>query len=275
MKKMSLSVCFLVLVMLLSACGNSEKAPETTVPSVTAATLEQEPELGLADCTLSTTTWSSPNGATVHLQATPLSYTAGDHADLLVRLESDEVATVSCDWNGSNYAASVDLNAEDGLCYYLYMTAANGNTLEVPVNTPSVPRDPALINMKSALESYCSITIEGSEFTDNTLVISAGRIQVQVPTITNNGETIAPLDAALTLTFEGNILTEESVTLAPSGTDGLFDADISSISFAVPGLEDDQQLELSVQTTLSNGQILSAYGGNWICNAEDLLPVVG
>ena len=36
-----------------------------------------------------------------------------------------------------------------------------------------------------------------------------------------------------------------------------------------------QSLDLTLNVTLTNGQVLSAFGGSWVPNDEGLLPVVG
>ena len=36
-----------------------------------------------------------------------------------------------------------------------------------------------------------------------------------------------------------------------------------------------QKADLTLSATLTNGQVLSAYGGNWQFNEDGLLPVVG
>lgn len=278
MKKMTILAMILVLAIALTACGG-EKAPETTAATVAAtAPVETAPvaqPLSLTSWNMSASTWSSPNGATVHINATPNAYAEGQKADFVVRLESDDVTTIPCQWDGTNYTASADLNAANGYCYYVVLTAADGTVTECAVNTPAAPVNEALINMEAALASYCSVTIEESEIADNKLNLANCKVQVQAPTITNEGETISCKKAYLILSFNEEELAKVEVNLEETATAGLFEAAVSGITFDIPALENDQKVVLSVNAALSNGQALSAFGGEWVYNEEGLLPVVG
>ena len=278
MKKMTILAMILVLAIALTACGG-EKAPETTAATVAAtAPVETAPvaqPLSLTSWNMSASTWSSPNGATVHINATPNAYAEGQKADFVVRLESDDVTTIPCQWDGTNYTASADLNAANGYCYYVVLTAADGTVTECAVNTPAAPVNEALINMEAALASYCSVTIEESEIADNKLNLANCKVQVQAPTITNEGETISCKEAYLILSFNEEELAKVEVNLEETATAGLFEAAVSGITFDIPALENDQKVVLSVNAALSNGQALSAFGGEWVYNEEGLLPVVG
>ena len=278
MKKMTILAMILVLAIALTACGG-DKAPETTAATVAAtAPVETAPvaqPLSLTSWNMSASTWSSPNGATVHINATPNAYAEGQKADFVVRLESDDVTSIPCQWDGTNYTASADLNAANGYCYYVVLTAADGTVTECAVNTPAAPVNEALINMEAALASYCSVTIEESEIADNKLNLANCKVQVQAPTITNEGETISCKKAYLILSFNEEELAKVEVNLEETATAGLFEAAVSGITFDIPALENDQKVVLSVNAALSNGQALSAFGGEWVYNEEGLLPVVG
>ncbi len=279
MKRMSILAVILVLALALSACGSS-KTPETTAATV-AATVPTETEaaapvvLALADCSMSATTWSSPNGATIHVSAAPEVYADGLIAAFEVRLGGEDVAVIPCEWDGTVFTASADLNAADGYSYYVVLTAPDGTSEEFGVNTVSQPTVEAFVNMETALKSYCSITVEESTFEGGKLTLTKGNVQVQAPTITNNNEVITCAKAELVLLFNGETLGTEAVTLSETDTAGLFEGQLQDVTFDIPEMEDDQQLDLMLNVTLSNDQVLTAFGGNWFYNAEGLLPVVG
>ena len=280
MKKMTILAVILVLVMALTACGG-EKAPETTataaptVAAVPAETAASSQPLTLTDWNLGVSTWSSPNGATVHLSATPSSYAEGQSAEFIIRLEGDDVFTAPCQWDGTSYTADADLNAANGYCYYVNITAADGTVTEVAVNTPAEPTDEVLINMEAALTSYCNLIVEESEITNNKLNLTNCNIQVQVPVITNDGAAITCQNAVLTLNLGAEEIAQAEVTLEATETAGLFEKAISGMTFDIPALDGDQQLELVLNVTLSNGQELTAYGSSWVTDEGNLLPVVG
>lgn len=281
MKKLTILAVILALAVALTACGG-EKVPEatetmaaTTIATVSAETAAPSQPLTLTGWEMTANTWSSPNGATINISAATNYYEEGQKADFVVRLEGDEVANVPCKWDSISYTASVDLNAANGYCYYVVLTAADGTVTEVAVNTPTEPTNAAFIDMEAALESYCSVIIEDSAFENGKLTLSGGQVQVKAPTITNAGETITCQEAALVLSFNGEELKREVLTLTQTDTAGLFEAALENVVFDIPELEADQKVELTLHVTLTNGQVLSAYGGDWLYDEEGLLPVLG
>ena len=276
MKRRSLLAVIALIAMLtlvLAGCGSDDKNTADTTPSVPELTAGQP--LDLTSSSLTAATWSSPNGATVTLTAVPNGYSQGQSAAFIVRLEGEEAANVPCDWDGSAYTAAADLNAADGYCYYVLLTAADGTQTEVAINTPTAPTDDALINLASSLESYCNMTVEASTLDGSTLTITTGSVDVQAPRITNNGETITCSEAELVLTFGEEVLGTAQLKLDEAEIPGSYTANISGISFSIPGMEDDQQLSIRLDVTLSNGQFLTASGGTFYFLNGEMVSSVG
>ena len=80
MKKMTVLTVVLALAVLLTACGG-EKAPAETTAAAESAAVNTVPvettapqPLTLTSWSMHATTWSSPNGATIHISATPNYY---------------------------------------------------------------------------------------------------------------------------------------------------------------------------------------------------------
>ena len=262
-----------MLVSILAGCGSDDKNAADTLPSVPELTAGQP--LALSSSSLTAATWSSPNGATVTLTAVPNGYSQGQSASFIVRLEGEEAANVPCDWDGSVYTASADLNGADGYCYYVLLTAADGTQTEVAINTPTAPTDDALINLASSLESYCNMTVEAATQDGSTLTITTGSVDVQAPRITNNGETITCSKAELVLTFGEEVLGTAQLKLEEAEIPGSYTANISGISFSIPSMEDDQQLSIRLDVTLSNGQFLTASGGTFYFLNGEMVSSVG
>lgn len=261
------------VAMMLVGCGSKETTPETTAAPETAPAADLP--LGLSYWSLSASTWSSPNGATVHLSAAPYSHEEGQNAVFSVRLEGDDIESVPCTWDGTQYTASADLNAADGYCYYVVLTTADGKLEEIAVNTPAEPTDEALINMESALNSYCTLVVEDSKTEANRLTITAGSVQIQPPQITNEGEKVTCTEAVLTLSFNDAEAGTKTLTLPEPGDNGSYTLQISDVSFDIPTMEDDQQLTLRLDVTLSNGQTLTDANGTWFYMGGELVSVVG
>ena len=196
-------------------------------------------------------------------------------AVFVVRLEGDDVVTADCQWDGTNYTADADLNAANDYCYYVILTAADGTSTEVAVNTPAAPTNEALINLEAALASYCNLVVEESEITDNKLNLTKGTVQVQLPLITNEGETIGCQEAILVLDCNGQLLEQPVTGLTETATAGLFEADVSGTAFEVPEMEAEQDIQLTLNVKLTNGQELTAFGSSWVSGDGSLLPVVG
>lgn len=258
----------LVAAMVFAACGGEDAQPSVS-------TFQEDQALGLASWELSAETWSSPNGATVNLSAVPTRRAEGDAATFLVRLEGEDVASTDCAWDGSVYTASLDLNAADGYCYYVVLSDAAGETLEVAVNTPTEPVDDTLIDMESSLNAYCDIQVSNYSYDGKWLTITEGKLEVQPPRIADGGQAVLCSEAVLELSQNGEPVDSVSLALPDPDVNGGYNVELSNTAFQVPAMEEDQQLILRLDVTLSNGQSLTAPGGTWFYNDGQLLMSVG
>jgi len=259
-----------LLAMTLAGCGTGKSAEATEQAGSEAL------PLGLSAWSMNATAWSSPNGATVNIHATPNSYAEGQSAVFSIRLEGDEIAAIPCQWDGSAYTASAELNAADGYCYYMILTAADGTGTEVGVNIPNAPTDESLINMESALDTYCHVTVTNASWEDGKLVIDEGAVGVQLPRITLETGKVSCSQASLILSYNGEDVALESLTIPEADATGLCTLDIAGTAFSVPSaMEDDHQLSMRLDVNLSNGQSLTAAGGNWYYLDGELLMAVG
>ena len=268
-------IALLVFALALSACGK-EEAP-ATAPAAQAAPAEMPAPgpLALTDWTMSASTWSSPNGATVHINATPSRYLEGESASFIVRLEGEEISNVPCEWDGKQYTAAAELNAANDYCYYIVLKDASGAALEVAVNTPAAPYDERLINMEDALNSYCTVTVDESTTTENALILNSGSVQVQAPKIGNDGQLITCVDVLLILSLNGEEIAKEALVMQGTDDVGFYSMELSDVSFELPKMEGDQQLFLDLKVTLSNGQVLNAPGGVWYNSDNGFMTAVG
>lgn len=275
MKTIRILVLITALVLSLCACGKEEAAPTAPAAETSATEATLPAPLTLTEWEMSATTWSSPNGATVHISATPSRYIEGQNASFIVRLEGEEMANIPCEWDGTHYTAAADLNAANGYCYYIVLHDVYGSVTEVSVNTPTDPRYEALINMEDSLNSYCNLMVESSTVTDKALILNTGSIQVQAPKIGNDGQTITCVDVLLILRLNGEEIARKPMVMQGTDDLGYYTLDLSDVSFELPQMEGDQQLTLDLEVRLSNDQILSSPGGNWLNSDEGLLSAVG
>ena len=110
---------------------------------------------------------------------------------------------------------------------------------------------------------------------EQSMTITGGSVEVQAPRITNEGETITCSKAELVLTFNEEIVGTAALTMEAAEIPGSYTADISGITFNIPAMEDDQQLSIRLDVTLSNGQFLTAPGGTFSFLNGEMVSSVG
>lgn len=271
-KKLLLIAMAMALILTICGCGTESQRP-TDAASTNVNTTPLD--VSLASFGLSTNTWSSPNGATVNLTAIPSSHTDGQTAHFIVRLGQTEEANVPCEWDGTEYTASADLNAVDGYGYYVLITAADGSQRELAINTPENPYDETLVNLASSLDTYCTVTVDDSNSSDGALNILSGSVLVQLPLITDGGQSVTCADAVLILSRDGEEINRMALTLTPAEIHGSYEQALTDLSFPLPNMSDGQELSLRAEVTLSNGQELVGPGGSWLYNGGTLEASVG
>lgn len=284
MKKVFSVILAMVMVLALAGCNSDSdriaqleaenEALKAQVAELTAKLGQQSTGAGLSDWSFEASAWEGSNGATVSFTAVPVSYEAGQSAQLSIWLEGDPVDTVDCDWNGTAYTAVTDLNGADGYCYYLTLTGADGKAVEVELNTPKNPTYPEMIDLETSLNTYCAMMVEDFLVENAVLTVTAGYAQVILPAIGRSGGAVEATGAELVMKVDGSEVSRQSLPLtALTGTERI--AEIIGLRFAVPEMEDDQQLELWMEVKLSDGQTLFTSGGCWYYNGGELFLVVG
>lgn len=281
-KKKFISIA-LVLCLALSACSSKTVVPQSTTTPPTAATtqatspvtvrsLEQaEAEGGLASWELAALVWSSSNGATVTFTAQPRAYEKGQGASFVVRLEGQEVENVSCDWDGTYFTASADLEAADGYEYECVFFPAQGASEHY---TLSDAYD-SLVYMKRSLDAYCNLYISDFKDADGKFTVTAGWASVQLPQLTTAGTTVGFQRAQLVFLLNGETIETQDINLPKGEGQGSYESSLSNISFTMPQMDDDYQLDLMLVVTLTNGEELNANGGSWFYNNNELKMAAG
>lgn len=295
MKKKSLSVILVIVLaaaLMVTAAGCSSDsglaqrvdrleeenaALQEQIDAIGARVEALEKRSGLSDWTLTAAAWSSSNGATVTFTAIPANYLEGQSAALSVRLDGEVAASAQCAWDGSRYTASVDLDAADGYSYYCVLTSASGGREELALNTPVNPVDDALVYLGSSLSAYCNIVVdaEGWKADADTFTITSAYVQAQMPRITPDGSSITCTGAELILELNGVEQERKRLELPEGEGENSYELVLTDTAFRMPAMEDDYQIDLWLEVTLSNGQTLSTSGGSWYYNDSQLIPVFG
>ena len=267
----------------LTGCSNKPAQSQvTTAPTeITQATQPTQPPVGslahvesegsLQAWELSAQVWSSSNGATVTLTAQPRAYEKGQGASLVVRLEGKEVENVSCNWDGNYFTASVDLEAADGYEYECVFFPAQG----VGEHYTLSDAYDSLVYMKRSLDAYYNLYISDFKDADGKFTVTAGWASVQLPQLTTAGTTIGFQKAQLVFTLNGETIETQDIDLPKGEGEGSYESSLSNISFTMPQMDDDYQLDLSLVVTLTNGEELTANGGSWFYNNNELKMAAG
>ena len=244
------------------------------VEALTSELSNMKQKAALQDWTLDAAAWNDGNGATVTFAATPVNYVEGQKAALSVRVGDLEAESTNCVWNGTSFVGSVELSAADGYGYYCILTSADGSLEEIALNTPESVSNESLINLGTSLSTYANLIVEEWEADASSLVVKAGHIQAQMPRLSTAGAATVS-KAALVLKLNSEEVSRQDVTLPAGEGEGSYETTLENISFAMPAMADDYQLDLCLEVTLSTGATMQTVGGSWYSNNGELLLVVG
>ena len=284
MRKNILSIILVIVMvtaLMLSAtgCGSSDlkaenEALKAQVEELTQRLAAYENRPALVEWSLSGSAWSSNNGATVTVSATPTTYDESHSAALSVQLNGVEVEFVPCEWNGTSYTGAVDLTAANGYGYYFIITTADGNPTRMELNPPNNITDDTLVYMETALSAYANMVMESWEEKDGQLVVTSGFVQVQMPRLTADGKT-GYAGSQLILKCNDQEVERKAIDLPQGEGIGSYEAAVSNQAFTLPTLESDGLLELWLEVTLSNGQTIETCACTWAYMDGALVPSVG
>lgn len=283
--KLLLIVMIAALMLTCAACGNDEKArleeenaalqAQLDALNAQMESIETSSTEGLKDWHMSASVWEGASGATVSMSAIPGSYHEGQSAVFSVRLNGFEVASVTCAWNGTSYTADAELESSDGYSYYITLIGADGTKEQIALNTPENTVDDTLVNLQSSMAAYGNIIVDRWEGDTDTLTLNAGFIQVQLPRISATGGDVDLQKADLVFQLNGSEIQRRPLELPAGEGEGSYELAFENISFDMPEMESDYQLDLWLEVTLTDSQVISSSGGSWYHSDQGLMMVVG
>lgn len=230
---------------------------------------EQKNETGLASWRLIPTAWADGTGADVAFTAVPEIYSAGMEVQLWVCL-GQEVNAIRCTWNGTAFTATAEVPAADG---YSYICVVNG--VERTLVAASDPDFYILANLHSSLTSHCTLMVSGWEADEDTLTLTDAHVQVNLPRLSAGGEMPAVTSAALVMRLDTDEVDRKAVTLLTGEGEGSYELTLQNISFALPEMGQDDQVDLWLEVTLSDGQELVSASSGWYLGSNGLYLVAG
>lgn len=228
----------------------------------------------LRDWNLDAKAWSDGNGATVTFTAVPANYVEGQRLALSVRVGELEAESTNCNWDGTSYTGSVELSAVDGYGFYCILTDPDGIQIELVLNDPEYVTDETLVYLGSSLSAYGNMVVEDWEVSGNMLNIKSAHIQAQMPRLTYHNAAPEVSGSDLVLKRNDQEVDRKSVALTAGEGVGSFEATVSE-SFAIPDVEEDGQLDLWLEISLSTGETISVSGGSWYSSDGQLQLAVG
>lgn len=221
------------------------------------------------------TTGPKTSPVTVRFTAVPAVYQAGQSALLQVSLNGQEKASVPCVWDGAAYTALLTLDPADGYGYCCVLTGSNGREESTVLSTPENPQRPVLTFLESSLNAYCNLIVSDWKATDDSLTIVSGTGLIQLPLLSQNQQSVSCTQVQLVLQRNGKTLDTKDIPLMDGETENSFLAVIDNVSFALPELEAEDQLDLWLDVYLSEGGGLTTSGGSWYPSSGSLDLVVG
>lgn len=286
MRKWMAALVALALILGCTGCGkddeksrleaeNAQLQQQLEQMNAQMESLEGVNDQALKDWHLSADVWEGASGATVKVSAVPGSYHEGQSALFIVRLSGYEVASVLCDWNGTGYTAEAELEASDGYSYYITLVSADGTREQVALDTPENTLDDILVNLGSSIAAYGNIIVDNWSGDAKTITLDSGFVQVQMPRLTAGGEAARLQEANLVFQLNGQEIQRRKLELPEGEGDGSYELAFTNISFDMPQMESDYQLDLWLVVTLTDGQSIQAPGGSWYHSDQGLMMVVG
>lgn len=249
------------------ATETAPAAPASSVPALA----NVEAEGGLDSWEMTAAVWSSSNGATITFTGHPRSYEDGQSGSFVVRLNGEILENAMCEWTGRYYTASVDLEAADGYEYEFVLFSPQGDAESF---TLSDAYD-SLVYMKRSLDAYCNLYISDFKEENGQFIITAGYASVQLPQLVSSGSSIGYQSAKLVFMLNGEEIEAKDIDLPQGEGQGSHESSLMNISFTMPQMGDDYQLDLMLVVTLTDGMELSANGGSWFYNNNELKMAAG
>ena len=231
--------------------------------------------LYLSDWDLSASIWEGSAGADVFLTATPAAFRDGMTAEFLVYLDSQIASSSSCSWDCTSFTARAALPVADGYSYFCILTDNAGETSQILLSSPESPVEDSLVYLQTSLTAYCNLFLGDWSAQDGKLTIGYSFAQAQLPRLAEAGSNVGFRGARLVLRLNGMEIDSQNLTLPEGEGEGSYEEAVYDLSFSIPQLGDDDQLDLVLEVTLTTDGVISTIGGSWFLSDGNLNLVVG
>lgn len=122
-------------------------------------------------------------------------------------------------------------------------------------------------------DAYCNLLVEQFHAEDVNLILDKAYVQLQLLQATTNCLTVRR--AELVLMMDGSEMYQQDITLQEGEGEGGYEAVLQNVSLPLPELTEENQLDLVVEITFSDGQSLRSPSASWYVEDGRLLLVAG
>lgn len=122
-------------------------------------------------------------------------------------------------------------------------------------------------------DAYCNLLVEQFHAEDVNLILDKAYVQLQLLQATTNCLTVRR--AELVLMMDGSEMYQQDITLQEGEGEGGYEAVLQNVSLPLPELTEENQLDLVVEITFSDGQSLRSPSASWYVEDGQLLLVAG
>lgn len=122
-------------------------------------------------------------------------------------------------------------------------------------------------------DAYCHLLVNDWEGSLGELSLTSAVAQVVLPTA--SGSELMIQSAQLVLRQDIQELERRAVTLVAADSNSSFEAVLENVHFDLPGLEENDQVDIWLEVVLSDGQILLSPACGWYRSGSELFMVAG
>ena len=264
-------ISLIVSIFAIGAAGKMKNQLDKLTNDLNILMLQQGVQPGVAlleSWELKPAVWADGTGADITLTAVPANYTEGMSAQLNVCF-GQEVNAVQCQWNGNAFVATASVAAEDG---YTYILVLDGEELELA--SPANPAAYIPVYLQSSLGYNCTLMINGWESDMAKLKLTDAHLQVNLPLLaTDGGAKIQSTALVMRLGIEE--VNRKELTMKEGEGEGSFELTLQNFNLTLPEMQENDQVDLWLEVTLSDGQVLLSATSSWYLAEGKLTLVAG
>lgn len=286
MKKrfLSLSLAGVMLAGLLSGCHDKNDLAQIAAlqaenASLSAALESLKSDYRALECTI-LSDWAitaepleDEDGAAVRFEAQAMEVRNGQSMHFVIMRGGKTVVDLPCAFDGSVFTASAQIDAQNGYTFFCDLSNGKMEPIRYALLDPENETLNLLMNLYDSMNTYATVHVDNWKEVDGTLLLDAN-VQVQLPGFSADGKVAVVESAVLNFTVGEKVLSSKDIPL--DGSDGALTADMKNITCTIP--EDtptDAQVSLSCTVKLSDGQVLTAEGGGWYLQNDQLQMIAG